>query len=256
MNDKLFWFSGSGNSLYAAKRIGKALGDIEIAPIKESFSLYGKIDTLYMVFPIYGWGPPLIIRRFIDRLPQKYAKNAICIYTYGGDAGPVSRIIKKLLKVKDISLQASYGIKTIDNYPPFGGAPAEDVQKIKLDEEEEQLEEIIENLKDNPSGNHEDAKIYFKIVGSIIQALFQQGLKTADKKFHFTDKCTKCGICKKICPVDNIEIDKNGPSWLGHCEQCFACFHWCPEEAIEFGKKSKGQIRYHHPGIQRKEFID
>jgi len=65
--------------------------------------------------------------------------------------------------------------------------------------------------------------------------------------FISNEKCDGCGICKKICPVDNIEIVDNKPSWSNHCEGCFACFHWCPKEAIQFGNTNMNIKQYHHP---------
>ncbi len=70
-----------------------------------------------------------------------------------------------------------------------------------------------------------------------------------DRSFKVSDSCTGCGICAKICPVEDITMNNNRPTWNRSCEQCFACIQWCPSEAIEFGKMSKGKARYHHPEI-------
>ncbi|MDR2194165.1 MAG: 4Fe-4S binding protein [Treponema sp.] len=46
-----------------------------------------------------------------------------------------------------------------------------------------------------------------------------------DKKFTVNNNCTGCGICEKVCPVDNIEILNNKPQYKHHCEQQdFLCF--------------------------------
>jgi flavodoxin/NAD-dependent dihydropyrimidine dehydrogenase PreA subunit len=46
-------------------------------------------------------------------------------------------------------------------------------------------------------------------------------------------KCTKCGICIKGCPTQNITRDAEGfPKWNKTCIMCLSCESRCPQEAI------------------------
>lgn len=49
------------------------------------------------------------------------------------------------------------------------------------------------------------------------------------------EKCTGCGECVDICPMDVFEIqdEKSVPVNVGECEGCESCTATCPEEAIE-----------------------
>jgi ferredoxin len=48
------------------------------------------------------------------------------------------------------------------------------------------------------------------------------------------DKCTGCGACVDICPVNAISI-KNNKAVIGkECIGCRACETQCPMEAIIF----------------------
>lgn len=53
---------------------------------------------------------------------------------------------------------------------------------------------------------------------------------TVDKK-----KCTGCGTCKNVCPVNVFEIKggKSNPVNAKECIGCMACENSCPEGAIK-----------------------
>ncbi|MCK4423594.1 MAG: 4Fe-4S binding protein [Candidatus Omnitrophica bacterium] len=44
-------------------------------------------------------------------------------------------------------------------------------------------------------------------------------------------KCTGCGICVEVCPVDAIKIDKIAEI-NEDCVECLSCIDECPNEAI------------------------
>jgi NAD-dependent dihydropyrimidine dehydrogenase PreA subunit len=53
------------------------------------------------------------------------------------------------------------------------------------------------------------------------------------------EKCTGCGTCLDVCPVEVFEIidvdgeQKSSPVNEDECIACMACIASCPEEAIE-----------------------
>ena len=53
------------------------------------------------------------------------------------------------------------------------------------------------------------------------------------------DKCTGCGTCVDVCPVEVFELKEQGgetksvPVNQDECLACMACVTQCPEEAIE-----------------------
>jgi polyferredoxin len=56
-------------------------------------------------------------------------------------------------------------------------------------------------------------------------------------------KCTKCGICKRVCPVQVNEIydEKGGKIKTSMCMLCFRCVEMCPFEdciKVKFGNKT------------------
>jgi polyferredoxin len=56
-------------------------------------------------------------------------------------------------------------------------------------------------------------------------------------------KCTKCGICKRVCPVQVTEVyeQKGEKIMTSMCMLCFRCVEMCPYEdclKINFGRKT------------------
>jgi len=47
------------------------------------------------------------------------------------------------------------------------------------------------------------------------------------------DKCTGCGACADICPVDAITIENVAVVDEDTCIDCGSCVGECPVEAIE-----------------------
>ncbi len=56
------------------------------------------------------------------------------------------------------------------------------------------------------------------------------------------DKCTKCGLCVKECPVHNIKM-MDFPKHLGNCQFCMHCGAVCPNKAVTIKNKPQCQIR-------------
>jgi len=47
------------------------------------------------------------------------------------------------------------------------------------------------------------------------------------------DKCTACGACAEVCPVDAITIKDTAVVDEDTCIDCGTCVGECPVEAIE-----------------------
>jgi len=64
-----YWFSGTGNSLHAARRLAEVFPGMRLQAITDRLvanppELGGEV--VGFVFPVYAYGPPPVIQRFIE----------------------------------------------------------------------------------------------------------------------------------------------------------------------------------------------
>jgi formate hydrogenlyase subunit 6/NADH:ubiquinone oxidoreductase subunit I len=62
--------------------------------------------------------------------------------------------------------------------------------------------------------------------------LFYKNIENFDEKFTVSENCTSCGFCSDICPVQNIKLQDQKPTWQHRYERYLACIQLCLAEAI------------------------
>lgn len=85
----IFYFSGTGNTAWAAETIAQALNDkLVFIPdyIDGHFSLAPEPhEAIGFCFPVHGWRPPIVVRRFIQHLVVKGAAEYVYSVCTAGD---------------------------------------------------------------------------------------------------------------------------------------------------------------------------
>ena len=77
--------------------------------------------------------------------------------------------------------------------------------------------------------------------------LYNLFAKKLIKKLHVDDTCTGCGLCEKICPVDNITLVEDLPIFADRCFFCMRCISQCPQKSIQIGKMTQDKFRWKGP---------
>lgn len=256
----IFYFTGTGNSLWVAKSLGEALGEplVSIADElhKEEKDLVYPVrpdEKILFVYPVHSWGPAVLVTRFISRLTLNgYAGQPVySVSTCGDECGYTNQLIGKSLGKRGISLSAAYSVIMPNNYillPGFN-VDSKEVEERKLQDAPLCVAEIIEAIWEHQqdalyhTGSMPGLKSYW------IYPLFAH-LAIGSNSFRVTDACISCGLCERICPTGTISMQDRKPVWANTCVQCVACIHRCPVRAIEYGKGTLKKGRYHHPVIK------
>jgi ferredoxin len=252
MSAIIYYFSGTGNSLVAAKDLAAELGGAQVIPIVKVWKSGAEAayDIVGIVYPVYMFGVPLIIANFLKNVKIKKGAYVFCVATCGGLPGRAHSLSRDILKRRGIEMAAGFSVLMPGNYTPLYGAIPDDKQADMFRREKARMKQIALFVREGKSGIFEEKPFLVNLL--LYKALYKGGtslIPMAGKNFWITDSCTKCGLCAKVCPVENIAMNDGKPVWLEHCQCCMACLQWCPVEAIQYKKSTQNKKRYHHPDV-------
>ncbi len=251
----IFIFSGTGNSLWAAKKIAEELDNCEIISMgcHTDYTLTDEYDIIGFVYPTYYRGIPAKVEDFVLRCDLQNNRNAyfFAVATCGsvGTACNATAQMRNLLRRKGIILNYAEKLDMFSNYIIYydmRNTVEEEARQSACD-----LEPIIADIKKRTVNPAESRMKPFE---HLIYKGFFHFAPHMDKHFNVSDACTHCGICQKVCPVNNIDYGRDKkPYFKHHCEQCLACIHNCPVKAINYKDKTQNRKRYTHSDIFWKE---
>jgi ferredoxin len=258
MKTVIYYFSGTGNSLKVAKDLAEKLQDTTLVAISKAMNVELDIhaDNIGIVYPVYCWGIPQMVAKFIKKLKPEHAKYFFAVATYGGSAAGTLVQVKQRIKKQNIKLASGFTVHMPTNYIVMGETLAKEEQDKLFQIWNKRIDEIANIIRNQKEHAIESgSKISNFFMSKVLYSMAIPSLAKADKSFWTNSNCNNCGICKRVCPADNIEFKDNKPAWNHKCEQCLACLHWCPQQAIEYGKKTEGRNRYTNPSVSLKEVI-
>jgi len=294
MRTAIYYFTGGGNSLAAARDLAERLDGalIPIPSVAEQDRVTTDAEVIGMVFPVYfaslgGSGIPFIVDRFARKLEGIASKYVFAVCTHQGMAHATLENLDRILRSRGGALAAGFAVKLSNPYSTaeklgnvlFGRELVADSQKeaeklqIALELWELKKDEILRMVQARETGCLETpgaaAKILlapfmrfekqlalsrYRQLAGQSGSSFEALVPLADRSFRVHERCTGCGICARVCPVGNIEMAGGKPVWQGHCEGCNACYYWCPENAI-YGEIVKFNKRCHHPEVSLADML-
>lgn len=260
--DTILYFSGTGNSLQVSKDISNKLWEFDLCNIaslvgEEKIRIESK--TLGIVFPVYYSRLPLVVEKVVKKLEINKNTYIFGVAAHGGAPASVLIKLKNILRENGATLNSGFLLKMpANNVLAYNTKSPEKYNKI-FEEEKKKVNGIVDVIRERKDHECEVSKLILDIV---IDKVFikttdkiMMGFHERDNKFWVNDSCNGCRLCEKVCPVNNIEFNKDKPIWKHKCEQCTACIQYCPKEAIQWGNGTVKRKRYRNPNVNINEII-
>ncbi|WP_455391882.1 EFR1 family ferrodoxin [[Eubacterium] cellulosolvens] len=261
-------FSPTGNTLKVGKMLEKSLlarnAKVQLIDITRDRKLFHERDVksyleenikehdvLCIGSPVYAHHLHYNVKKLIKSLPpvgNGWGKFSIPFVTYGGiNSGIALHEGAKLLKRSGRTNIAGMKINSCHWFTKMKQVKIKINENLPGDEVLPLIEDLVDrivNLKNVKLENCIDVtkEFIYQTFGNRIKAhlIFREKFwqrHLYPKLIFDYNKCRKCGKCVKVCPVQCIEMTKNGPVIPKNhpsCIHCVSCILNCKFDAICF----------------------
>ena len=246
----IFYFSGTGNTWWAAERLAQALAEkgfnaealsIEKLNPSQVSEAADRAALLGLGYPIYGSDAPLIMQDFIHDLPPASTpKPALVFATQAIWSGDGAYFMRREVEDKGYSLRWAVTFNMPCNvcldmgilfnlfFSSLKAQPQDILKRVA------KLAERV--ARDQPWIMGRSALLSMgwiqRVPFRMSLTYWQSGILSVDP-----ERCTSCKRCESLCPVGNITLEAGLPVFGDRCILCLRCFNYCPELAVQaFGK--------------------
>jgi len=251
--DKIFCYSGTGNSFASAKQIAASL-EMEVVHITEELVLSKPNitgETCIIIFPVYAYGVAKLVKRFVKQSTFT-VQHLVVLATQGSKHGGALAEAIRLLRRRKQKVAYSKGIKAVENFVHMFKLPEEERIKTICQKQHELTESIIQDIK----GKKRNKRFRFRPESGFISFIFRRVTRMFARRYKILDTCNVCGICHRVCPPNAIEMVDERPKVITKkCDHCQACMQLCPQRAIKFGKVTPESRRYLHQDVKVSELL-
>lgn len=250
----IYYFSGTGNTRFAADTLAATTdcGPAVAITAREAATLRpADGEPLGFCFPIHGWMPPRIMREFIAGLSISGSHYCFAVVTCGDSTGRAIDLLKADLAAVGLHLSSAYSLIMPESYVclPFFYTDPPEREARKIAQSRQRLASIAEALLRREEGVYRLDRGYAPWLYTHVFGRYFNSKMITDRPFAVdASRCTRCGLCRKVCPTANISLTEEGtPQWAhaDKCTCCLACYHHCPVHAINYGRYTRRRGQYY-----------
>jgi len=244
----MFYFSGTGNSKYIAELFCQNK-DIPCHSIEEGIDFDERIvshDVIGFCYPVYMSCVPRIMREFVARHMEALKGKKIIIFcTQLILSGDGTRKLARLFPKGHVDVIYTEHFFMPNNMNDIFFLPLASKKSLKkaLARERKRVESVCQDID-----NGKIKRRGFTFVGWLLgvpQTLFMGATeKRANRSVSIDDDCTKCGLCLRVCPMDNFIVRDEKIVHNHNCTMCYRCINICPEKAISVLLDGKVKRQY------------
>ena len=172
----ILYFSGTGNSGYAARRIADGLGEPLLclndrikagntAPVETG-------ERLIVVTPTYAWRIPRIVRDWLLKTDLLDARQAWFVMTCGSEIGNAAKFNRELCQAKGLAYRGTAQIIMPENYIAMFNAPQADEARKIVANAEPSIEHAIAAIRAERHFASPRSNLYDRFMSSAVNPIF------------------------------------------------------------------------------------
>lgn len=265
----IYYFSGSGNSLFVARELRERLPGAILIPIVsllEKEKIVAGAETVGIIFPVHAMTVPIPVKKFVKKLDLSPSQYVFAVATRGGTVSNAFTVIDRILAKSGRGLDMYCYVDMASNDPKFKDwrpetpkrmAEIESGARDKLDS----LQKVIlgrekYHEKDTTGKSFQFIFPFNILMEKVVQRCLLMVEMTGLNNYFYQDKkCAGCGTCEKVCSSGKIKMAGGKPVWRHDvkCFFCYACVNYCPKKAVQIKSKvymksyTELNERYSHP---------
>ena len=234
----IHYFSGTGNTYHMVKTMERELSnrgnEVDLLNIEKYKDIKLNNYNLHIFcFPVYGFGTPSIVLRYISSLKAEVGCNAAIVCTSAGAAGQSLNHCKHLLNKKGFKVFLTDMVVYTYNWTQMINPKSKEMEERIFKAAEANIIEITKKIINNEA-YIKKTNIISLVLSWLIFIIFHNfARRVLGKTFIADDACISCGKCKDICPAKVIYMHNGKPRWKSNCESCQRCINICPKASIQ-----------------------
>ena len=154
MKTDLFFYTGTGNSLWTARSLAKELGDAEVIPITRCSGapVVSRAEAIGIIFPVHIWGLPPRVIAFADAIAKDPARYHFAVAVNAGQVAATLLQLNKRMQARGLSLSSGFELAMPNNYILWGGPGPEAGQIRRIEAARDKIGRIAAAVAARESG--------------------------------------------------------------------------------------------------------
>ena len=231
------YLSGTGNTKHCTELLLRTLNSHASAIPMESKSavkLISEHEVIVLAYPTQFSNIPYMVRDFIKKNAEIWRqKKVFCMTTMGLFSGDGTGCAARLLKKYGAKIIGGLQVKMPDSICDNKLLKKSGEEKLEIIRSADK--KIVEAAARMKRGAYpqEGLSVFAHIAGLLGQRLwFYFKTNNYTDALKISNACVNCGLCSKVCPMNNIIMDKGKPKAGDRCTMCYRCISLCPQQSI------------------------
>lgn len=252
MRTAICFFSGTGNTAFAARELAAALPteygvelfDIELPAGQGGPPVPLDHELIGLGAPVHSFDVPVAFDRFLRRLGPGNGRSVFLFVTEGEDIGEPFERAARLIEKRGYRvigefvylLPGNVGLLSEQDgrldYDFLGWRGQNDRAAMAAVCREQARADAAALVGGTPRRHR--GSFRHRLLSRTAGPGFYLGCRLAWLQLRASAACTGCGLCERHCPTRSIQLERGRPRFRPGCTACTRCQQVCPARAIRF----------------------